>query len=50
MSNDFKFIGSKHVAYQKEMLRRVGIKKKLPLVVYRNFDGDHAELGILESD
>lgn len=27
MSNDFKYIGSKHVAYRKEMLRRVGIKK-----------------------
>lgn len=25
-------------------------KKKLPLVVYRNFDRDHAELGTLESD
>lgn len=25
-------------------------KKKLPLVVYRNFDGDHSELGTLESD
>lgn len=51
MSNECIFLyGSKHVAYQKEMLRRVGIKKKLPLVVYRNFDGDHSELGTLKSD
>lgn len=51
MSNDFRFIGSKHVAYQKEMLRRVGIKKNChSIVVYRNFDGDHSELGTLESD
>lgn len=25
-------------------------KKILALVVYRNFDGDHSELGTLESD
>lgn len=45
MSNDFKFIGSKHVAYQKEMLRRVGIQKNC----HSSFI-DHSELGTLESD